>query len=75
MYDFLGNLVGRFFFWCVDVLVFIGDITGMGYALANIIIFVILQPLLILLFFILWRGEIKKHKTKVTYQSLSIKKL
>jgi hypothetical protein len=75
MYEYIGNLIGRFFFWCVDVLVFIGDITGMGYALANIVIFVILQPLLILLFFILWRREIKKYKTEVTHQSLSIKKL
>tara|TARA_B100000787_G_scaffold63850_1_gene46911 strand:- start:342 stop:473 length:132 start_codon:yes stop_codon:yes gene_type:complete len=40
-----------------------GDVTGMGYELANIVIFVILQPALILLFFILWR--IEKNKKKV----------
>ena len=62
MYEYIGNLIGRFFFWCVDVLTFIGEITGMGYALANIVIFVILQPSLILIFFILWRREINKHK-------------
>jgi hypothetical protein len=33
---------------------------GFGYYLANIIIFAILQPALILLFFILWRKEKKK---------------
>jgi hypothetical protein len=62
MYEFIGSLIGDFFFWCVDVLVFIGEVTGMGYALANIVIFVILQPALILLFFFLWRKEIKKNE-------------
>ena len=62
MYEFIGSLIGNFFFWCVDVLVFIGEVTGMGYALANIVIFVILQPALILLFFVLWRREIKKNE-------------
>ena len=63
MYEFVGNLIGNFFFWCVDVLVIIGEVTGMGYALSNIVIFVILQPSLILLFFILWRKERKKNKS------------
>tara|TARA_B110000285_G_scaffold224304_1_gene280971 strand:- start:349 stop:483 length:135 start_codon:yes stop_codon:yes gene_type:complete len=40
----------------------IGSVTGMGYELANIVIFVILQPALILLFFILWRKERRKIK-------------
>ena len=62
MYEFIGSLISDFFFWCVDVLVFIGEVTGMGYALANIVIFVILQPALILLFFVLWRREIKKNE-------------
>jgi hypothetical protein len=44
------------------VLEVIGDITGMGYELANIVIFVIIQPALILLFFILWRREVRKNK-------------
>jgi len=34
----------------------------MGYELANIVIFVILQPSLILLFFILWRKEVRKNR-------------
>jgi len=34
----------------------------MGYELANIVIFVILQPGLILLFFILWRNQKNKIK-------------
>ena len=34
---------------------------GFGYYLANLLIFVILQPALILLFFILWRIERNKN--------------
>ena len=55
-------MITDFFNWCVYILEVIGDITGMGYELANIVIFVILQPLLILIFFILWRKEINKNK-------------
>jgi len=47
-------MIHDLFNWCVKVLEWIGDVTGMGYELANIVIFVILQPALILLFFILW---------------------
>ena len=36
----------------------------MGYELANIVIFVILQPALILLFFVFWRIEKKKNSDK-----------
>ena len=56
-------MIDQFFLWCIGVLEVIGEVTGMGYELANIIIFVILQPGLILLFFILWRFE-KKRKEK-----------
>ena len=57
------KMIDQFFNWCVLVLVAIGNITGMGYELANIVIFVILQPALILLFFILWRIEKKKNRS------------
>ena len=54
-------MIDQFFLWCVLVLEVIGEVTGMGYELANIVIFVILQPGLILLFFILWRNQINKN--------------
>ena len=58
---FFGLYVNKFFDWCVKVLENIGDYTGWGY-LANIIIFVILQPALILLFFCLWiRAKIGRY--------------
>ena len=53
-------MINDFFYWCVNVLEVIGNVTGMGYELANIVIFVILQPALILLFFVLWRKEVNK---------------
>jgi uncharacterized membrane protein len=56
----IGSIIYKFFYWCVDVLIWIGDITGMGYMLANIVIFVILQPALILLFMFLWLKERRK---------------
>ena len=57
----MGRMITDFFNWCVWVLEVIGVYTGMGYEMANIVIFVILQPALILLFFILWRREKNKH--------------
>jgi len=58
-------MIDQFFNWCVLVLVAIGNITGMGYELANIVIFVIIQPALILLFFVLWRIEKKKNRNQL----------
>tara|TARA_R110002110_G_scaffold74332_1_gene196634 strand:+ start:87 stop:263 length:177 start_codon:yes stop_codon:yes gene_type:complete len=58
----MNEFIGWFFDICVYILQVIGDVTGMGYALANIVIFVILQPALILLFFVLWRKALKKNE-------------
>lgn len=55
-------MINNFFNWCVLVIDIIGDITGMGYELTNIVLFVILQPALIILFYALWRRE-KNKKT------------
>jgi hypothetical protein len=60
-------MITDFFNWCVYALEVIGNITGMGYELANIVIFVFIQPLLILIFFILWRREIKKNKSSKSF--------
>ena len=66
-------MINSFFNWCVLVLEVIGDVTGMGYELANIVIFVILQPALILLFFILActaeAGKAKKYIYTVKNES------
>ncbi|WP_440619288.1 hypothetical protein [Candidatus Pelagibacter sp. HIMB1493] len=56
-------MINDFFDWCVYVLEVIGNVTGMGYELANIVIFVFIQPLLILIFFYLWKKEKKKNES------------
>ena len=63
----LEKFITDFFMLCVYVLQVIGGAPGeysFGYYLANILIFVILQPALILLFFILWRKEKRKNKDR-----------
>ena len=64
----MDGFVINFFNWCVEILVNIGDFTGWGYELANIIIFVFLQPALILLFFCLWIRAILKNGRKFNIQ-------
>ena len=58
----MTEIIDIIFKVCVEILKVIGDVTGMGYALVNIVIFVIIQPALIILFFVLWRREKKKNK-------------
>tara|TARA_A100001015_G_C15038722_1_gene738078 strand:+ start:2472 stop:2660 length:189 start_codon:yes stop_codon:yes gene_type:complete len=55
-------MIYEFFNWCVWVFEVIGDVTGLGYFLANIIVFVIIQPSLIILFFVLWIYERQRNK-------------
>jgi hypothetical protein len=52
-------MIRDLFFQCVWILERIGDVTGIGYELTNIVIFVFINPLLILIFFFLWRYEKK----------------
>ena len=61
------KIITDLFMQCVYILQVIGGTPGeygFGYYLANIIIFVVLQPTLILLFFILWRKEKRKNSNK-----------
>ena len=66
-YNSMGNsgfeLIDFVFKVCVIVLVDLANLIGISYEAINIIIFVFLQPALILLFFIPWRKE--RRKTKV----------
>ena len=65
-YNSIGNLgfelIDFVFKVCVIVLVDLANLIGISYEAINIIIFVFLQPALILLFFILWRKERRKNK-------------
>ena len=49
---------------CVYILVDLAEIIGISYEAINIWIFVIIQPSLIILFFVLWRREKKKNNIK-----------
>ena len=49
----MADPIATIFGFCVWVLQVISDFTGWGYQLANIIVFIIVQPGLILLFFVL----------------------
>tara|TARA_B100000941_G_C28151893_1_gene372921 strand:+ start:219 stop:416 length:198 start_codon:yes stop_codon:yes gene_type:complete len=60
-------MINDFFNLCVLVLEIMADLTGMSYELINILIFVILQPLLIVIFFYLWRRETKKYKRIIDF--------
>ena len=55
-------MINEFFNWCVLVLEIMAEHTGMSYELINILIFVILQPLLILIFFYLKIRVRKKYR-------------
>ena len=65
-YNSMGNsgfeLIDFVFKFCVIVLVDLANLIGISYEAINIIIFIFLQPALILLFFILWRKERRKNK-------------
>ena len=47
---------------CVYILLDLADLIGISYEALNIWIFIIIQPLLIIIFFILWRKEKNKNK-------------
>ena len=51
----------NYYMWAVDVLLFLGGNTELGYMLANFLIFVFIQPGLIILFFVLWKKERNKN--------------
>ena len=55
MSTLLADPVSSVFDACVWVLQVIGDFTGMGYELANLVIFVVLHPVLTVWLFVLWR--------------------
>ena len=65
------RMIHDFFNWCVWVLEVIGHQTGWGYELANIIIFVIIEPTLIVLFFVMWIRERKIRRQLAEIEGLS----
>ena len=66
-YNTMGDsgfeLVDFVFKICVILLVDFAEFIGVSYEFLNIIVFIFLQPALILIFFILWRIERKKNRS------------
>ena len=60
----MQQIIYDIFNWAEGNLIYLGKVTGLGYMWVNYLIFIVLQPFLILLFFILWRKEVKKNKSK-----------
>jgi len=58
----LKELINTIFDLGVKIMWDLADTTGLSYKEINAIIFLIIQPSLIILFFILWRCEKKKNK-------------
>lgn len=57
MSEFLYN----YYMWAYEALRLLGGHTDLGYMLVNFLIFVFIQPGLIILFFVLWRKERNKN--------------
>ncbi len=54
-------MIDSIFWFCVMLIQWLGEVTGLGYNLTNLALFVVLQPALIIVFFILWRREVGKR--------------
>jgi len=57
------ELIDRIFWECVQFIEYIGNFTGLGYEFTNILLFVIIQPLLIIVFLFLWLKEKRKNSS------------
>ena len=53
----MTEFINWFFLLCVDAIYWMEAVSGISYEAWNIILFVILQPLLIIIFFSLWVRE------------------
>ena len=58
----MQEIIYKIFNIAEAALIFLGNITGLGYEMVNYILFIYIQPGLIILFFILWRREKKKKR-------------
>lgn len=54
------ELISYLFQLCVNAMYLLADLTNTTYKEINAIVFLILQPVLVMLFFLLWRYEKKR---------------
>ena len=57
------GLIDTIFWECVQFIEYVGNFTGLGYEFTNIFLFVIIQPLLIIVFLFLWLKEKRKNRS------------
>tara|TARA_Y100001960_G_scaffold266418_1_gene290092 strand:- start:706 stop:1143 length:438 start_codon:yes stop_codon:yes gene_type:complete len=57
------GLIDKIFWECVQFIEYLGNLTGLGYEFTNILLFVIIQPLLIIVFLFLWLKEKRKNRS------------
>ena len=57
----MSEFLVDYYDWAYGALQLLGGNTELGYMLVNFLIFVFIQPGLVLLFFVLWRKERSKH--------------
>ena len=67
------ELINTIFDFGVKIMWDLHQLTGLSYAVINALIFLIIQPSLIILFFILWRCEKKKQKLRFKKVQTSFK--
>ena len=58
----MGDLIKTFFFECVEIMRFLSAYTFFTYKEINTIIFLLIEPFLVILFFVLWRIEKNRFK-------------
>ena len=65
--------IDQIFWKCVQFIEYFGYVTGLGYELSNILLFIVIQPLLTITFLFLWVREKKKNK-KLSYSNQNVPK-
>ena len=68
-------MMNQFYDLCVVLLIWSAGLMGISYEEINILLFVVLQPLLIVLFFVLWiLAALKLRQTTSTLRGLKSSK-
>lgn len=65
----MADPISTIFGVCVWILQVIGNVTGMGYELANVVIFVLVHPAMTIALFILWRRAHRRSLLCPCHQS------
>lgn len=65
--------IDQIFWKCVQFIEYFGYVTGLGYELSNILLFIVIQPLLTITFLFLWVREKKKNK-KLSFSNQNVPK-